>query len=424
MIRRMPSPGPVLFVLWGGVIGVWVGLLAAQFFIRRRGLILTPRAAGESGPGGEARAWPGVCVVIPCRNEAAEIAACLDLVLRQDYPQLRVVVVNDRSEDDTAAIAARYARNDSRVRVETVDELPDGWMGKSHALWRATRDASAEWLLFLDADCRLDPSAVTTAVCEALGRGVGLLSLWPRQAPGTFWEHMTIPLCAGIVALWFGSLRLNPLRGQRAFANGQFLLIRRDAYERIGGHQAVRDAIIEDIPLAERATSAGVTCLVASGRDLVSVRMYREYAAIRDGWARIYVGALRSSWKIAASILWLLFGSLLPYLVAVLLLAGGIAARTTGGGTPGMTRPVAAAFCATHLLLLYVVSWRFWGLGDCPRRHLWLYPVSVVVVIRILAKAWWWLSVRRVVPWRNTDYTIDRRARIVSQSGRRGPRST
>ncbi len=389
-----------LWVAWGGICGVWGALLLAQRRVRREGLLLRPLAGDEA----EAGALPSVSVVIPARNEGAALADCLRNVLSQDYPDLAVVVADDRSEDDTAAVAARMAGLDVRVRVLRVAELPRGWMGKSHALWCATRQETADWLLFLDVDCALRPHALRTAIQEARRRDIELLSLWPAQAPGGFWEHLLIPLCAAIIALWFGAAK------RAAFANGQFLLIRRSAYERIGGHQAVCTALIEDVPLAERAAQAGVRRWVGSGRELVLVRMYTRLDAIVAGWARIYVGALRSSAKIAASVLWLLFGSLLPYVMAVVLAMMLVSPTRTADPA---TLLVSAGLCLLHLTLLSAASWRFWGFGGCKRGYLALYPLSVLMVAAILVRAWWWLTVRRRVPWRERAYNIDARGGIV-----------
>jgi chlorobactene glucosyltransferase len=259
-------------------------------------------------------------------------------------------------------------------------------------------------LLFLDVDCTLRPQAIRTAIREARRRNVEFLSLWPGQATGGFWEHLLIPLCAAIIALWFGAKR------RAAFANGQFLLVASNAYERIGGHRAVRSALIEDIPLAECAALAGVQPWVGSGRELVVVRMYASLKSIVDGWARIYVGALRSSAKIFASILWLLFGSLLPYVMVLLLAA--LVVSPLRPAHPA-TLLITSSLCLLHLTLLLAASWRFWGLGGCKRAYLALYPVSVLFVIAILVRAWWWLTVRRSVPWRERAYTIDARGGIV-----------
>lgn len=413
----MPGTAIVLFIVWGGIIAMLIGLLVAQLFAVRQGVLLRPYTADDGDPPRDFEAWPTVCVIIPARNEATELGRCLQGVLAQDYPKLSVLVVDDRSEDATAAIAKRYAERDGRLRVETVASLPTGWLGKSHALWQGTRNVSAEWMLFLDADCRLEPGAVRSVIAEALRRKAELLSLWPRQAAGSFWEHMLIPSCAGSLAIWFRPGQVNRIGSESAFANGAFLLFKRAAYERIGGHRRVRAALIEDIPLAELAKREGVPCWVGSGRDIVSVRMYETYLAIREGWARIFVGAFRGGTKIAATIAWLVCGSLLPFLAtAALILDSLLVPSGSHSGAAERVRLVAAGFCAAQLFLVFAVTYSFWGFGRAPRKYLWLYPVSVVVVIGILARAWWWLIVERSIPWRNRRYSIDRKAVITTPS--------
>lgn len=401
----------LLLAGWGAICSVWFGLLVAQRQARRDGLFLKGAVGSHNEPS-KHRDTPTVCVVIAARNESEGLASCLRNVLEQDYPELSVLLIDDRSEDATREIAQEFSQSDPRVRVKHIDRLPPKWMGKSHALWQGTRDVDADWLLFTDVDCKLHRNAVGRAIEEARARNVQFLTLWPQQTSGGFWEHATIPLCGGIIALWFGSQRVNDPRSSLAFANGQFLLIERNAYERIGGHEAVRSAIIEDIPLAEHAKKSGVACWVASGRDLVSVRMYDNYHSILNGWARIYVGALRSGTKIVLSIIWLMFGSLLPYVAAVWLTMAFYSAWTTGAKI-STDLMCFAALCANHLILMMIASYRFWGMGGCRRIDLIWYPLSVCVVVRILARSWWWLTIRRSIPWRNTRYAIDRRGRIV-----------
>lgn len=397
---------------WATICAIWAGLLAAQFRAKRRGLFLEARSGGPTNKGAPDTPRPTVCVVIPARNEAHQIERCLTSVLAQDYPAFEVLLVDDRSDDDTAAVADRIAESDSRLRVLRIVSLPPGWLGKSHALWQATREVTAEWVLFLDADGILAPSALRVAIEEAIRRGAGLLTLWPRNRSEGFWEHLLIPLCAGIIALWYGSDRTNDPGSARAFANGQFLLIRKDEYERIGGHRRVRRAIIEDLPLAEAAKLAGVRCHVASGCELFSVRMYSSYAAIRDGWARIYVGALRSGFKIAASLAWLALGSWLPFAAVFVLFVPSAANFVLAEVAPLMMVALRCC-CGVHLALLLIVSYRFWGFGACRRSYLILYPLSVILVMRIVCRAWWCLVVRRSIVWSGTVYRIDGRAVIV-----------
>lgn len=398
--------------LWLAICGVWVYLLVMQLRAARAGLLPSDHelaSMSEAQPAGD---WPTVCIVIPAHNEGGQLSDCLASVLTQDYPALTIVVVDDRSVDDTLETARRFSETDSRLHVRRIDTLPDGWLGKSHALWRGTDEIDAEWILFLDADCLLKPLAIRRAIQEAGRREADFLTLWPAIRAETFWENLVIPLCAGIIALWYDATSVNDPDSAPAFANGQLILIRTSQYRRIGGHREVRRAIIEDIPFAELAKRNGVRCHVASGRGLFSVRMYSNYHSIRDGWARIYVGALRSSLKIMVSLAWLALGSLLPYAALVPLFVPGLMPDGVAHGHAAATTWLRAC-CGSHLLLMLIVSYRFWGFGGCDRRYLALYPLAVVAVMRILCRSWWWITIKRAIPWKTTIYRIDGRGAIL-----------
>jgi len=380
----------------------WLLLLREQRRVRADGLELSPEPAT---PGADV---PSMCVIVPVRNAAPALQRCVSALLAQDHPGLSIVIVDDRSDDDTAAVAGALARDHDRVSTVRIDAVPPGWLGKSHALWAGSQSTVAEWLLFVDDDCVLHPAAARTAVAEATRRSADLLSLWPRHDGRTLWERLLIPLCGGIIAIWFAR---DQGRGDGGFANGQFLLIRRDAYARIGGHRSVRSALIEDVALAARAREFGLISFVGSGRALLSVRMYDGLRSTFDGWSRIFIGALNNPAKLLASVLWLLFGSLLPYIALPVLLAclvsqGGLHASQT----------VALALALLHLALQVTVSVRFWGMGGCDRRALWGYPLAVVIVTAMLVRALYVLLVSRRVRWRATMYTIDGRARIVPRA--------
>jgi len=382
----------LLLGAWGVLVNVWAGLWITQRAALRGGMMLEPCL------GVPADDAPTLAVVIPARNEAQDIEACLASVLAQDYPGLRVVVVDDRSTDNTPAILQRLATRHPRLTAMRIDHLPPGWMGKTHALHQATRGLDADWLLFMDADCRLMPGAAAAAARAAAARGVALLTLWPRHASGSFFESLLIPLCGGVMALWFGFA--NHRRGP-AFANGQFLLARRADYEAVGGHQAVRHALIEDVPLARVFKRHGRRTWAGGGRELVRVRMYRSLGAIVRGWSRIFIGALQSPGKLALSIAWLLVGSLLP------LVALPVLALTALRDEPSLATWAALSMAASHCLLIAGVSLGFWRMGGCDRRYLLLYPLSVLGVIGILLHALWTVVSGRAVVWRDTPYRVD-----------------
>lgn len=397
----MPQTDLLTIMAWGAMCNVWSVLLWMQSRIRRDGTLVSANIDED------VQRNVDVCVVIPACNEQAGIAACLASVQAQDLSGLRIVVVDDRSDDDTAEVVRGVAKADPQLALCQVETLPKGWLGKSHALAQATEGLDADWFLFIDADCRLlSPYTIRAAVDEAYRRDAALLTLLPAQATGGFAEGMLIPLCSAVMALWYGRSNRPQAAG---FANGQFLLIRRKVYQAVGGHTAVRRAIIEDVPLAEAVRAAGYTTWAGGGAELVSVRMYNSLSSTFRGWSRIFVGALRSPIKIVLSIAWLMAGSLWPFLALPWLIHGWL---TLEGETPASLIPL-TSLCVSHLLLLAVVSYGFWGLGRCDRRYLWLYPLSVLGVIAILGHAFWTMAVSRRMGWRTTSYRFDRRAMIL-----------
>ena len=339
-----------------------------------------------------------VSVIVPARNESRRIAGCIESLLEQGSVLHELIVVDDRSEDDTADRVRTLARGDPRLRILRIKELPEGWAGKAHACERGGAAAESEWLLFTDADCRFEPGGLAGAVRYAERRQADMLSLWLAADNRGFWEHMLIPLCGAMILYWFPPLRANRRSSPLGYANGQFILIRREAYRRIGGHACARATVIEDIPLAQHAKRSGLRLLTALGPQIAAVRMYTNFREIRDGWARIFVGALQRPWKLLASVGSLLGGSLLPSLGAPL---AAIVCLRQGWPAANLYRAI-VLLLGLHFAAVYSVSYRVWGLCRCQRRHLWLYPVSTVVVIAILLRGWWWMAVRRPIIWRGT----------------------
>ena len=176
---------------------------------------------------------------------------------RQTYPNLEIIVVDDRSTDRTGEIAGQFATKDRRIRVLTIDDLPPGWTGKTHALHRAAALATGEWLWFLDADTLHSPESLSILMEYGRRQGAAMVSLLPELRCETFWERVVQPL-GGIVLMQSFPLHVvhrddSPL----AFANGQYILITRAAYDAAGGHEAVKDRFVEDIALADRVKAAG-----------------------------------------------------------------------------------------------------------------------------------------------------------------------
>lgn len=238
-------------------------------------------------------AVPRVTVVVPARDEAANIGACLASLLSQNYPatQLEVVAIDDGSEDETAALIAAAARDDARLHALSCPPLPPGWIGKSHACWYGTQQVSpqapSDWLCFTDADVRAGPDLLATAMAEVEARGLDLLSLLPRQRFVSFAERLVMPCGLYLLSVRQSPARVQAGRENAVIATGQFILVRRLAYERAGGHAAVRDDVAEDVALAERVQRCGFRIALASGDQLYEARMY-------TGWRTLWFGVSKN----------------------------------------------------------------------------------------------------------------------------------
>lgn len=226
-----------------------------------------------------------VSVIIPARNEQDTIASAVRSLANQ--PEIaEIIVVNDQSTDDTAAELAQLQREVPRLRVLETQMLPAGWVGKNYAVSLGAAQAKSPWLLFTDADAVHAPGSTAAALADAAATGARLVSYSPEQVTRTWWERALIPFVFVRLAARFSFDAVSDPDSPKAAANGQYLLIRRDAYDAIGGHQAVAGEVLEDVALAKRAKAAGFRILFAPGAGRVRVRMYRSFGAMWHGWAK------------------------------------------------------------------------------------------------------------------------------------------
>ena len=279
-----------------------------------------------------------VSVIIPARNEEANIARVVRS-LRAQRELREILVVDDHSQDRTAEILEELKKETSSLRVIRTDSLPAGWTGKSFAAATGARAASGDWLLFTDADTEHLPGGLPALLERAEREGADLLSLSPGQVTPTAWEKAVIPLVYAHLARLYRFEEVSDPASPAAAANGQYLLIRRDAYERAGGHEAVRGAILEDVELARHVKSTGGRLLFLPGADWVRTRMYRSFAEMWHGWTKnlylLYSGNARRMLATVAE-LWLL--DLCPTLAFIGL---AVAWALGAGGAPTMLAGVA-----------------------------------------------------------------------------------
>jgi glycosyltransferase involved in cell wall biosynthesis len=238
---------------------------------------------------------PGlVSVLIPARNEEANLAACLESVLRQDVTVREALVYDDHSTDATPLILADYAARDSRVRTVASRPLPYGWCGKNFACARLAEEARGKWLLFLDADARLADGAVARMVEEADKRQVTLLSAWPSLIMVSFWERALMPMLNFVVfSIFPAPLSLARDDASLGLAHGACILVERASYQAVGGHAAAPDEIFEDQSLARLWRKRGRRGLCLDGQGIVGVRMYSSLAGIWRGFQKNFFPAFR-----------------------------------------------------------------------------------------------------------------------------------
>lgn len=233
-----------------------------------------------------AGALPTVSIIVPARDEEANLPILLPSLLALDYPTFEIVLVDDASTDATRAIAETFARNQPvRLRVLHGSGPQPGWTGKNFACALGAQAAASEWLLFTDADTEHAPGSLRQAISTALARGAGAVSLFPGQRCVTFWERLLLPFA---FQQYFTGVRPRALGSATgpALANGQYFLVSRAAYMASGGHAAVASSIIDDVALAGALKRAGSPPLLFRAESLVHVRMYRSLSALFEGFSK------------------------------------------------------------------------------------------------------------------------------------------
>ncbi len=225
---------------------------------------------------------PQVSIIVPARNEEASLADCLQSLVTQTGVAFEIIVVDDHSTDRTREIAMSFPA----VHLIEAGPLPNGWTGKNNAVTTGARQARGEWLLFTDADTIHLPGSLAAALKEAQENGAELLSYSPEQIAVSFWEMATLPVVFAELARQYSPSKVSDPASPIAAANGQYILIRRDTYDAVGGHAAIAGNILEDVALARAVKSSGRKIRFRYAADRVRTRMYRNYRQLRDGWTK------------------------------------------------------------------------------------------------------------------------------------------
>lgn len=359
-------------LLWA-ILAFWVVALATTVV----NLLTVPRLRPRLP-----RRFPRVSVIVPARDEERTIERTVRALLAQTYPELEIVVVNDRSVDRTGEILARYP---AVTVVENEEEPPPGWLGKPWALHQGSRRATGELLLFVDADVIYQPDLVAAAVAHLEERDVVLLSLLPYLEVRGFWENVAMPNLAvfayTFLPLWLGNRsRIVGL----AVGGGPGNLVRRDAYDAVGGHEALRGAVVDDVGLARLLRRKGYRTEAVRAEKEVRVRMYHGLREIVNGFTKNAFAVFDYRYLLALLffVVAVVF-HLLPYAMA---LTGSIPALITIG-VIGLTRAI----------LFRAIGYR---LGNALFAH----PLMIATWCWILVRSVWLTGIRRRVHWRGRTY--------------------
>jgi len=328
-----------------------------------------------------------VTAIVPARNEEGVLATCIESLAHQ-REIAQILVVNDQSTDKTAAVVRDAMKEIANLRLLEAGPLPDGWVGKNHALWVGVQQATSPWLLFTDADANHISNSAARALQIAHEQQAVLVSFSPEQISRNWYEKALIPFIYLRLAKRFSYGKVNDATSPAAAANGQFLLIRRDVYDAIDGHRGVAGEVLEDVAIALRVKRAGHRIWFGSGKGLVRTRMYTSFRAMWEGWKKnLYRLMGGTPWVVVREV-----ESTLPWIAFLLIFLG-----------------LKFPFLFFLGVLFLIMRQTIYGL-DLSRNH---YPFSYIfyyVPATFLYAGVLWASYRSHVKgritWKGREYSI------------------
>lgn len=390
-------------LIWAGLLLLVAGIWGSRHWEVSRAQRELPPLTED--PHAEPLAQPPlVSVLIAAKDEEANIEAAVRTMLGQDYPNFELIVVNDRSTDRTAGIleSLRSEQPNGRLRVLHIDQLTEGWFGKNNAMREGLAQSRGEWLCFADADCRQTSSrSLSTAVRYALDHRVDFLSVLPQFEMHGIWERIIQPVAGAVMVFWFHPKRVNDPANAAAYANGAFMLMSRRCYEAIGGHEAVRSQVNEDMHMARLAKENGQRLFVIQSDGLYKVRMYDGFRQTWRGWSRIFYGCFGTFRRLRISMGMLIVTNVFPYaslLISLVMLA------VRGWPGAGLGWQCVAGASALAVVLQQSLLMRFYRL--CRVNPAWAptFIVGAVICIGMLLAAMFKLRANAATTWRGTTY--------------------
>lgn len=295
---------------------------------------------------------PLVSILVPARNEQQRVLEpCIRSILAQDYGNFEVIAVDDRSTDNTGTILKTLAMSDERLRVIEGEVLPSGWLGKPYAMQQALRHARGEWILATDADMIFDAAALRTALDRVLETNEDALTLIPRFEARSFWERVMIPTWEWVFLMFMIFYRINDPKSDGAAAIGGFFLIRRTVLDRVGGYEALKDEVMEDVRLATRIKRLGARLIIERAPALIRTRMYTNFSEMWECSTKNWFSGVNFSFPLAlACVVSMYLGGVLPPLLALVSVLATIFGISAGLG------PVIVAAGSSWLLQVILMA--------------------------------------------------------------------
>ncbi len=392
-------------LLWSQVVGV---IIFYSVLWRR-----TNPAKGNRGTDSRVKsAYPyaretgsAVSIIVPARNEELNIRRCVTSLLEQDYDDYEVIVVDDGSTDSTGEILDEITHTHphaDRLWILRLRDLPAGWSGKPHALYRGVQEAHGNWLLFTDADTWHAPGALRFALTTAMQDDIDLLSLGTTQELPGFWDKVMMPMAYLGISMQYPPRLVNDPTSPVAIANGQYILLRRAVYDIIGGYARpdLRNTLLDDRDLARIVKETGFRLQFIDGRDYVHVRMYRGLREAWRGWRKnVFLGS-RGGWPfVLLQLIGLPMVAIVPFLLPVL---GWLCRREPRNPSISAGEISTASLLAIGAPVVY----RLWM--DKNLRVPWYYafthPLAAALFEGILVQSAWRILTRKGVDWRGRQY--------------------
>jgi len=345
------------------------------------------------------RSTPLISILVPAKDEEANIEMCLKSLTAQDYPNFEIIVIDDRSTDRTGEICRKFAAIDKRIKILQISELPAGWTGKNHAIHEGVKHAKGAYLLFIDADTSHDPCCVSAAMALSEKEGLDALSVEPYFAWSNFFQELTFSIFTLVTACIFPIFLVNKRGSKTTLSNGQFILIKRKVYDSIGGHKAIAGRILEDLALAENVKKKGYHYNLAVGTGLITVKMYKDMASFWQGWSRILFLALKGNMSFALMLYLIsIVISLFPFMIVIYI------AITAAMGLPPINL-ISILGLITVGLIIFANSFINSFFRISPFYSL-LHPIAVISGMAVMGNSIMMATRKRQLEWKGTTYRI------------------